>query len=198
MFERIAPTDHEILDLLRRRHSTRAFADRSIELETLRSLFEAARWAPSSGNGQPWNFLVARREDAVEFEKLAGVLNPGNVWARQAAVLGISVVILEREPGKPNHYAWHDVGLASENMALQATGLGLSMHMMGGFSAEKAREVFEIPDHCAPAAAFAIGYPGDPALLVDDLRAKELAPRHRKPIHEFVFQGRWGQPGGLD
>ncbi len=78
MFERPAPTDHEIHDLLTRRWSTRAYAAQSIDSETLRRLFEAARWAPSSGNGQPWNFLVARKEDAAEFEKIANCLNPGN------------------------------------------------------------------------------------------------------------------------
>lgn len=198
MLDRRAPADHEITDLLARRWSARAFSARSIDLETLRRLFEAARWAPSSGNGQPWNFLVARKEDSVEFEKLASVLNPGNAWARHAAVVGISVAALDRMPGKPNVHAWHDVGLASESMALQATAMGLSMHMMGGFSSEKAREIFEIPERWAPVAAFAIGYPGDPAALPDDLRQKELAPRQRKPIREFVYQGRWGQLGGLD
>ncbi|MEO8097683.1 MAG: nitroreductase family protein [Acidobacteriota bacterium] len=198
MLDRSAPSDHQITDLLARRWSARAFSDRPIDLETLRSLFEAARWAPSSGNGQPWSFLVAGKQDAVEFERLASVLNPGNAWARQAAVLGISVAALDRLPGKPNAHAWHDVGLASQSMALQATAMGLSMHMMGGFSSDKAREIFEIPERWAPVAAFAIGYPGDPSSLPEDLRAKELAPRQRKPIQEFVYQGRWGHPGGLD
>jgi len=198
VFERPAPTDHEILELLSRRWSTRAYTAQSIEPETLRRLFEAARWAPSSGNGQPWSFLVARKEDFVVFEKLASVLSPGNAWAKEAAVLAISVASLDRAPGKPNGHAWHDVGLACENLALQGTALGLSVHMMGGFSAEKAREVFEIPDRCAPVAAIAIGYPADPNTLSEEVRAKDLTPRQRKPIREFVFAGKWGQPGGLD
>jgi len=198
VFERPAPTDHEILELLARRWSTRAFTSQSIDPEILRRLFEAARWAPSSGNGQPWSFLVARKEDTAEFERLASVLNPGNAWAKSAAVLGISVAALDRTPGKPNGHAWHDVGLACENIALQSTALGLSMHMMGGFSTEKAREVFEIPERWAPVAAFAIGYPADPATLSEELRAKDLTPRQRKPIREFVFSGKWGTPGGLD
>jgi nitroreductase len=198
VFERPAATDHEILELLARRWSTRAYTAQSIEPETLRRLFEAARWAPSSGNGQPWSFLVARKEDAVEFAKIASVLVPGNTWARAAAALAISVAALDRAPGKPNGHAWHDVGLASQNLALQATALGLSVHMMGGFSAEKAREVFEIPERWAPVAAIAIGYPADPSTLSEELRHKDLAPRQRKPICEFVFSGKWGQPGGLD
>ncbi len=198
MYERLAPTDHPILELLARRWSTRAYTTQSIEPETLCQLFEAARWAPSSGNGQPWNFLVARKDDVAEFEKLASVLNPGNAWAKQAAVLAISVASLDRAPGKPNQHAWHDVGLACENMALQATALGLSVHMMGGFSAEKAREVFHIPERYAPVAAISIGYPADPNVLPDELRAKDLSPRQRRPIREFVFSGTWGQAGGLD
>ena len=198
MFEHLASTDHEILELLARRWSTRAYTERSIEPETLRRLFEAARWAPSSGNGQPWSFLVARKEDSAEFEKLASVLNPGNAWAKSAAALAISVASLDRAPGKPNQHAWHDVGLACENMALQATALGLSVHMMGGFSAEKAREVFEISDRYAPVAAIAIGYPADPNTLPEELRKKDLTPRQRKPIREFVFSGKWGITGGLD
>jgi nitroreductase len=198
VYERPAPTDHPIEKLLARRWSTRAYTAQSIEPETLRILFEAARWAPSSGNGQPWNFLIARKEDTAEFEKLASVLNPGNAWAKSAAVLGISVASLDRAPGKPNQHAWHDVGLACENLALQATALGLSLHMMGGFSADKAREIFEIPERYAPVAALSIGYPADPNTLSDELRAKDMTPRQRKPIREFVFSGKWGQPGGLD
>jgi nitroreductase len=198
VYERIAPTDHPIFELLARRWSTRAFTEQPIEPETLRRLFEAARWAPSSGNGQPWNFLVARKEEAAEFEKIASVLVPGNAWAKSAAVLAISVASLDRAPGKPNQHAWHDVGLACENLALQATALGLSLHMMGGFSADRAREVFEIPERFAPVAAIAIGYPADPNTLSEELRAKEMTPRQRKPIREFVFSSKFGQPGGLD
>lgn len=198
VFEKPAPADHEIEPMLRRRWSTRAFADRPIEAETLRRVFEAARWAPSSGNSQPWHFLVARREHPAEFEKMASVLNPGNAWARKAAVLAISVAALDRGPGKPNRHSWHDVGLASENLALQAFSLGLGVHMMAGFDPDKARVLFEIPERYEAVTAFALGYPGDPQSLPDDLRAKDLAPRQRRPIREWVYTGRFGRPGGLD
>lgn len=198
MFDRPAPTNHQIHQLLTLRRSTRVFTAQSVELETLRELFEAARWAPSSGNGQPWSYIVARKEDAAEFAKLASVLNPGNAWAKSAAVLAISVAALDRAPGKPNAHSWHDVGLANENIAIQATALGLSLHMMGGYDVEKSRELFEIPERWTPVCAMAIGYPGDPAMMDEDLRKKELAPRERKPIREFVYSGKWGQPGGLD
>lgn len=198
MFDKSAPTDHEIHELLARRWSRRAFADRPIDRGTLLRLFEAARWAPSSGNGQPWSFLVARKEQAAEHEKLASVLVPGNSWARQAPLLLLTVAQLERAPGKPNRHAWHDVGLASENLALQAAAMGLSVHMMAGFHADQAREVFQIPEGYDPVAMMAAGYPGDPELLSEELQKRETAPRSRKPVAEFVFQGKWGTPGGLD
>jgi nitroreductase len=197
VFEKPASADHPIFDLLARRWSTRAFSDRSVDREALASLFEAARWAPSSGNGQPWSFLVATKEDAAGHERLASVLNPGNAWARRAPVLALSVATLDRSD-KPNRHAYHDLGLATENMVIQAHSMGLAVHMMGGFNVEMAREVFEVPARHDPVTMIAIGYPGDPASLPDDLRAKDLAPRQRKPIGDFVFSGKFGQRAALE
>ena len=197
MFEKPARTDHPIFDLLARRWSTRAFAGRGVDPETLASLFEAARWAPSSGNGQPWSYLVATKENPAEHERMAGVLTPGNAWARKAPVLAISVASLHRAD-KPNRTAHHDLGLANENLVIQAVSVGLAVHMMAGFHVDMAREVFEIPANYEPLAMMAIGYPGDPESLPEDLRAKDLAPRQRKPIREFVFGGKFGRPAGLE
>jgi nitroreductase len=197
VFEKPASADHPIFDLLARRWSTRAFSDRSVDRETLASLFEAARWAPSSGNGQPWSFLVATKEDDTGHERLASVLNPGNAWARRAPVLALSVATLDRSD-KPNRHAYHDLGLATENIVIQAHSMGLAVHMMGGFNVEMAREVFEVPARHDPVTMIAIGYPGDPASLPDDLRAKDLAPRQRKPIGDFVFSGKFGQRAALE
>ena len=197
MFEKRASADHPIFDLLTRRWSTRAFSDRSVDRETLASLFEAARWAPSSGNGQPWSYLVATNDNAAEHERMASVLTPGNVWARKAPVLALSVATLHRAD-KPNRTAHHDLGLANENLVIQAVSMGLAVHMMAGFHIEMAREMFEIPANHDPLAMLAIGYPGDPASLPEDLRVKDLAPRQRKPIREFVFGGKFGQPVGLE
>lgn len=198
MFEKPAETEYPILDLLKRRWSGRAFSDKPLDLDTLRSVFEAARWAPSSGNGQPWSYILARREQAAEFEKLASVLNPGNAWARKAGALALSIAALDRTPGRPNPHAWHDVGLANENLALQAFSMGLTVHMMAGFNAALARELFEIPDRWDPVAMIALGHAGDPRTLDEELRQKDLAPRQRKPIREFVYCSKWGQPGALD
>jgi nitroreductase len=197
VFEKPASADHPILDLLARRWSTRAFSDRSVDRETLASLFEAARWAPSSGNGQPWSYLVATKDDPAEHQRLASVLVPGNAWAHKAPVLAISVATIHRAD-KPNRTAHHDLGLASENLVIQAVSMGLAVHMMAGFHIDMAREVFDIPETHDPLAMMAIGYPGDPASLSEELRAKDLAPRQRKPSREFVFRGKFGQPAGLE
>jgi nitroreductase len=197
VFEKPAPADHPILDLLARRWSTRAFSDRPVDRDTLAGLFEAARWAPSSGNAQPWSYLVATKDDVLEHERMASVLTPGNVWAHKAPVLAISVATIHRAD-KPNRTAHHDLGLANENLVIQAVSMGLAMHMMAGFHIDMARDVFDIPATHDPMAMMAIGYPGDPASLPEELRAKDLALRQRKPIREFVFRGRFGQPAGLE
>jgi nitroreductase len=195
--EKPAP-DHPIFDLLARRWSTRAFADRSVDRETLASLFEAARWAPSSGNGQPWSFLVATKDNPAEHERIASVLVPGNAWAQKVPVLALSVAALDRAPDKPNRHAYYDLGLATENLFIQAVSMGLAMHVMAGFKVDMAREIFEIPARHDPVSMIAIGYPGDPDSLPEDLRQRELASRQRKPIREFVFSGKFGQSAGLE
>jgi nitroreductase len=197
VFEKPASVDHPIFDLLARRWSTRAFSDRSVDRETLASLFEAARWAPSSGNGQPWSYLVATKDNAAEHQRMASILTPGNVWAHKAPVLALSVATLHRAD-KPNRTALHDLGLANENLVIQAVSMGLAVHMMAGFHIDMAREVFEIPVNHDPHAMMAIGYPGDPESLPEDLRTKDLALRQRKPIREFVFHGKFGEPAGLE
>lgn len=197
MFEKPASANHPLCDLLARRWSTRAFADRPVDRESLASLFEAARWAPSSGNGQPWSYLVATKDDPAEHARLASVLTPGNAWAHKAPVLALSIATLHRAD-KPNRTAHHDLGLANENLVIQAVSMGLAVHMMAGFHVEMARELFEIPAIFDPMAMMAIGYPGDPNSLPDELRAKDTAPRQRKPVREFVFSGKFGQPAGLE
>jgi nitroreductase len=110
--------------------------------------------------------------------------------------LALSIATVDRG-GKPNRHAWHDVGLASENLVIQAVSMGLSAHMMGGFDADKARELYQIPPGNDPVAMMAIGYPGDPNSLPEGVRQKDLAPRQRKPLREFLFAGTWGQSAEL-
>jgi nitroreductase len=193
--EKPAPTQDPIHDLIRRRWSPRAFSDRPVEAEELRSLFEAARWAPSSYGDEPWRFIVATKENPEEFDRMLQCLVELNIrWARSAAVLIISVAHLKfSQTGGPNRHALHDVGLATENLMLQAFDLGLYVHPMGGFHVGKTREVFNIPADYEPVAAIAVGYPGEPESLPEDLRKIELGPRTRKPLQELVFTGTWGE-----
>ena len=197
--QKLAETRYPIHELLRERWSPRAFADRMVEPEKLRSLLEAARWAPSSFNEQPWSFIVATKEHPGEYERLLSCLVEGNIrWAQHAPVLMLSVAKLAFERNqKPNRHAFHDVGLAVENMVIQATALGLAVHQMAGFHVDKARELFSIPDGHEPVAALVLGFPGDPAGLPEDLRERERAPRTRKPLESFVFSGQWGQSSPL-
>jgi nitroreductase len=194
--EKPAETQYPIHDLLKRRWSPRAFSAQAIELEKLRSLFEAARWAPSSNNEQPWRFIVATKGNTVEWDRLFNCLVEGNrKWAHQAPVLILSVASLKFEDdGSANRHAFHDTGMAVENLVIQATALGLFVHQMAGFDMEMARTEFKIPDGYEPVAMIAVGYPGDHATTPDYLRERELKPRQRNSISQFVFSGNWGTP----
>ncbi|MBK9110550.1 MAG: nitroreductase family protein [Nitrospira sp.] len=194
--EKPADVTHPIHALLQRRWSPRAFADRMVEPEQLQSLFEAARWAPSSNNEQPWHFIVGTKADPSAHDRLVACLKEGNrKWAFRAPVLILSVARLNFEDeGAPNRHAWHDTGMAALSLCLQATALGLVTHQMAGFEIEKARTDLGIPAGYEPVAMIAVGYPGDPASLPDYLRERELKPRERKAVTEFVSHGRWNGP----
>ena len=198
--EKPAPVAYPIHDLLRRRWSPRTFAARPVSPETLRSLFEAARWAASCFNDQPWAYLVASKEDPEGFAKMLGVLVEGNAaWARQAPVLMLSLARLNfAHNSKPNRHAFHDVGAASASLTLEATWRGLVVHQMGGFYVDKAREAFNIPPDWEPVAAIALGYPVDDLDAISpELRERESASRQRKPIEEFIMSGSFGRVSPL-
>jgi len=197
--EKPADAQYQIHDLIKRRWSPRAFSDRPVEPGTLRSLLEAARWAPSSNNEQPWNFIVATKDNQAEFSRLLSCLVEGNsLWAQHAPVLMVSVARMSFEDdGKPNRHAFHDVGQAVANLLVQATALGLMAHQMAGFHPDKVRELYGVPKEFEPVAAMALGYPGDPQSLPERLRTRELAPRERKPLTGFVFTGRWGKTSSV-
>jgi len=184
--------------LLAGRRSIVAFAPTSVEPETLASLMEAARWAPSCRNEQPWSFIVATRASKSDFDRLLGCLVEFNVqWAQHAPLLLLSVARLTFESnGQPNRHAFHDVGQAIANLTFQATVSGLVVHQMAGFDVEKARREFSIPQDYEPVAAAAIGYPGNSAELPEKLRNREASPRKRKPLSSFVFEGGWGHSAG--
>ena len=190
--------DHPVHDLIRRRYSPRAFADRSVEPEKLRRVFEAARWAPSAFNAQPWGYIVATKDDPEDYARMLGCLVEGNqLWARSAPVLIAAVATHAFEHnGKPNRHAFHDLGAATAFLTLEAMSLDLFVHQMAGFLPDKLREAYGLPESVEPVAALALGYAGDPNTLPESLRTRELQPGKRKPIGEFVFSGAWGRRGG--
>ncbi|HSC57043.1 MAG TPA: nitroreductase family protein [Nitrospira sp.] len=197
--EKPAEAAHAIHDLIARRWSPRAFDERPVEAQKLKSLFEAARWAPSSNNEQPWRFILASKNTSTDYDRLLACLVEGNrKWAFRAPVLILSVVSLNFEDdGKLNRHAFHDTGMAVENLVLQATALGLQVHQMAGFDVEKARATCLIPTGFDPVAMVAVGYPGDSAVLPDYLREREMKPRERQSIGDFVFSTKWGQSSPL-
>lgn len=194
-----ANTEHPVHALIQNRWSPRAFSDRPVAHDVLRSLFEAARWAPSSNNEQPWAFLVATKDEPENFVKVLSTLVEFNqTWAKNAAVLAIAVSEMEFARNQhPNRTAFYDTGAAVAHLSTEATARGLVVHQMAGFAPHRAIELFHIPKGWEPISAFAIGYAGDPNTLADPLRERELAPRTRKTISEFVMSGRWGQPASF-
>jgi nitroreductase len=189
-----APTEVPVHDIVRERWSPRAFSDKAVSPEVLHSLFEAARWAPSSSNLQPWAYIVGTKDNKENFDKVLSTLVEFNqAWARHAPVLALSIAQVKNpKDGATNRWAFHDVGSASAQLTAEAVSRGLYVHQMAGLDPNKARQVFNIPDGWDAVAAIAIGYPGDPSSLPDKLRERELAPRVRKPLSEFVMTGAWG------
>lgn len=190
-----APAAHPILDVVRERWSPRAFAPRPVPARDLLSLLEAARWAPSSVNEQPWRFVVARREDATAFAALLACLSASNQrWAKDAgALLVVATRTHFSRNEKPNAYAFHDAGLALGHLLLEATARGLATHPMAGFDAVALRAALDIPAGYEPVTAVAVGFPGDVTVLPEDLQAREAAPRSRQALSEFVYEGTWNQ-----
>ena len=199
MAEKKASPDYPIREPLAERWSPYAFEDRLVPNADLRSLFEAARWAPSSYNEQPWRYLVATKDDPEQFQRLLSCLVEGNqIWAKAAPVLALGVVSLRFAlNAQDNRAAVHDLGLAAGNLLVEATVRGLFVHQMIGILPDKAREIYGIPEGFEAWTGLAIGYKGDPTSLPARLRERDLAPRHRKPLREFVFSGKWENPSPL-
>ena len=190
---KIADPDYPIIPELSQRWSPRAFSDRPIPALLIKKLFEAARWAPSSYNEQPWHFIIAQKEDRDSWERLLSVLVEGNQkWAKTAPLLGISIAKKRFDRNdKPNRHYFHDVGLAMGNLLAEATHHGLYAHQMAGYHKDQAAEKLHIPEAFEPVACFAIGYLGEPDQLEEKMAKSERKERSRKPLSELVSIGDW-------
>ena len=194
-----ATPDHPINELVATRWSPYSFADRLVSDTDLRSLFEAARWSASSYNEQPWRYVLATKSDPDAFERLLSCLVEGNqAWAKAAPALALGCTSLTFAlNGKPNAAAVHDLGLASAGLTIEATARGLYVHQMIGILPDKARELYYIPEGFLLLTGLAIGYAADPNTLPETLRQRDLAPRGRKSLAEFVFGGEWGSASSV-
>ena len=182
-----------IHELLSRRWSPRAFAPRAVESDTLRALFEAARWAPSCYNDQPWAFVVTRREQDSAYQQLLSCLMPANqAWAATAPLLILTTARkVFAHNGQAHRWAWYDLGQAVGNLLCEATSLGLCAHQMAGFDAAQAHSALQMPEDYDAVAVMALGYLGDPGLLPSGVEEKSPDKRERRPLAEFVYAGAW-------
>ncbi len=192
---KLAQADYPIYDLIAKRWSPYAYADRPVSPDDLQSIFEAARWAPSSYNEQPWYYIVGIKNDPGPFGKILSCLVEVNQqWAGAAPVLALGAVSTKfKRNGKPNRHAYHDLGLASANLSLEASARGLIVHQMAGIKPDKARNEFNIPEDYEVVTGLAIGYAAAMDEAPEEFRQRDNTPRKRRPLGEWVFAGSWGE-----
>ena len=191
--------EHEIMPVLTQRRSPRAYSDKAVSAEAIEQVFTAASSAASCYGEQPWRYIMGSQATSPEaFEKiLAGTMEFNQAWAKKAPVLAVGVAKLNfSHDGNANGWAKFDVGQATATLAVQATELGLQIHQMAGFSPDALRAAFSIPEGFEPVVVFTLGYPGPASDLPDGTREREEAPRTRKPLAEFLFEGAWPTPAG--
>jgi nitroreductase len=176
------------------RWSPRAFLNKKVENNKLVALFEAARWSASGGNEQPWRFILGVDQDET-WQKIYSCLDEGNQsWNKEVPVLILAMGYkISTWDGSVSDYYQYDTGQAVAHLSIEAMHQGLHVHQMGGFSIEKARQVLSLPDDVAPLTVIAAGYLGDPETLDEKQKKRELQPRKRKELSEFVFGGQYGK-----
>ena len=188
LITKIANTDFPIHDLLARRWSARAFSTKIVEKSKLLSILEAARWAPSSRNEQPWRYVVFTDDNREKLDKARSILLEINNYAKRAPILICAITKRTYSDNRIyNKLHFHDLGAANENMFLESFNQGLIMHEMGGFNRDKARELFNIPDDYEVGIMIAIGYQDSHEILPERYREKANSPRERKPLSEIAF-----------
>ncbi len=187
-----ARTTTPVHPLIKSRWSPRVFANKPVDDDSLSSLFEAARWAASSMNEQPWRFMYAKKGSAA-YNTFFDCLDPFNQqWVKNAPVLIITAYKEKFNSGKDNFHALHDLGLAMGNMSLQAQSLGIALHHMAGLNWKKIQKEFSVPEGYHVTTAVAVGYyGGDPSILPNDLEESEIGPRKRLSVSSIVAEGKW-------
>jgi nitroreductase len=191
--QKVASVEYPVIDLIKNRWSPRAFSSSPIEEEKIMSLIEAARWAPSCFNEQPWNFILFKKENQEAYKNIIDIISFKNqLWAKAAPLIILSVAKINfKHSGEINKHALHDVGAAVSNLTMQANSMGLYVHQMAGFNTDKAKELFNIPEGYEPVTAIAVGYYGNKDDLPEEFIKSEIAERNRKSAAEFTFEGKW-------
>jgi len=193
-----AETSVPLNELIRNRWSPRAYADRMVSREDLIAVLEAARWAASCQNMQPWRYIVTTKDDTAEHQRMVACLKPGNQeWAPTAPVLMMALASLKRPNGDENRHAFYDSGAASALLTLEATARGLSVRQMAGIEVDKVRETYSVPDDYGVIAGMALGYQGAPETLPEHRQEQETSPRIRNPLSDMVFTGTFGKSAPL-
>ncbi len=189
-----AETTVQLNELIRNRWSPRAYSDRMVPQEDLIAVLEAARWAASCQNMQPWRYIVTTKDDTAEHRRMVDCLKPGNQeWAPTAPVLMMVLASLKRPNGDENRHAFYDTGAASALLTLEAASRGLSVRQMAGIEADKVRETYAVPDDHGVIAGMALGYQGTPETLPEHRQEQEAQPRVRNPLSDMVFAGTFGK-----
>ena len=190
-----AETSQPLIDVIRDRWSPRAFTDRMVPKDVLASLFEAARWAASCNNSQPWRFIVATKENRAEYDRLLSCFNDRNQsWAITAPVIMITCADKNLPNGSPSNYGFYDTGAAMAQFTAQAMSHGVVVHQAQGILPDKVREEYAVPDDFEVCTGIAVGYQAEADVLPDDYAKREVLPRDRKPLDELVFAGKFGKP----
>jgi nitroreductase len=183
-----AELNHKVNELIKNRWSPRAFDDKSVNKDILKSLFEAARWAPSCNNSQPWRFIIAQKHNGDEYNKALTCFNDRNQrWVKNAPVIGFVCAYQFMGEDKKNRTYFYDTGMAMAQFTLQALEHDLYIHQAGGVLLDEVREKYSVPEDVDVVCGFGLGYQGEADILPDELSERELQPRQRNPIDDFVF-----------
>jgi nitroreductase len=195
MQKKIATTTVKVHEIIQNRWSPRAFdASKEVSDDDLSAVLEAGRWAPSCFNDQPWRYIVCvkAKNETSWHNALDTLVEKNQQWAKNAPVLILAIAMPNfNHNGKANRWAMYDTGAASVSLCLQATALGLIAHQMGGFDADKARKVFNVPEECQPMAMMALGYQAEAEILSDDFKEAEISDRSRVPLEQRFYFGKW-------